>query len=210
MDYLRRHRGDVREAAAEYRRELAGATSDRAEETSTDMDTLTIQQRQVHQAQLQQHQRRLSASGEVSFQDSGSESTSDCEFWTVLLDAGCTNAADHERAPVCAICLAGLHPQSAFSSTTTEHELRNVAVQLRCSHAFHRHCIDRCVEDGSLCCPLCRTVFYTTARRHVMEATADAEATAAAVAASADRHRQRLQQRLQERRTLRAGGRGND
>ena len=162
---------------------------------------MTPQQQQPSQEQLQVQHFFGSEDAVSSEIDSAGD-----EFWTIAS----TRAASNDSASMCAICLAALHhSESCVLATTPEGQPPNV-VQLHCSHSFHKSCIARCIDQlgGSLCCPLCRTVFYTAARRHVMEATAEAEAAAAAIAESGDRHRQRLQQRLEARRARRAAGRG--
>jgi hypothetical protein len=198
MAYLRRHRGDVRAAAADYHNVLTKTQLDTgvAVETRAGSPPTTQTLMQQTSPQLQQ--------SPVDSDESGTGLSSD-EFWKILtadIDPMCSAC---DPAPMCAICLTGLHPQSGLCLARTERQRADVA-QLRCSHTFHRSCIARCIdiESGSLCCPLCRTVFLTTARRHLMQAAAEAEAAAAAVAASGDRHRQRLQERLEVRRARRA------
>ena len=218
MDYLRRYRGDVQAAAAAYRRELTShaeadpaangveaaednAAVRRSREEDQAVGLATQRGEQVALLQQQQQpgtalQVQVQVHSEEEEEEEANLSLDASEFWTALTDSrtNATSEAGDECDTICAICLAGQEHGGA------------ARVQLGCSHMFHHSCIKRCVDlhAGALCCPLCRCVTYTTARRRVMEASAEAEAAAAAVVASGDRHRQRLQERLQERRAMRA------
>jgi len=189
MEFLRRHRGDVRAAAADYHNEVTNTQVGPGIAVETAVRSPTTAQTPMQQTSLRLQQ------SVVDSDESLAGSPGD-EFWKIV--------TANDPAAVCAICLTGLYPQGGLSMATSKK--RADVAQLRCSHAFHRSCIARCVdvENGSLCCPLCRTVYLTTARRHLIQAAAEAEAAAAAVAASGDRHRQRLQQRLEARRARRA------
>ena len=191
MTFLRRHRGDVPAAVADYRNELTNTQVD-ALDTGIVVE-IAVESRTTAQTPMQQTSLRLQQSV-VDSDESLAGSPGD-EFWKIV--------TANDPAQMCAICLTGLDQQGLGMATLKK---RADVAQLRCSHAFHRSCIARCVdvENGSLCCPLCRTVYLTTARRHLMQAAAEVEAAAAAVAASGDRHRQRLQERLEARRARRA------
>ncbi|MBA0558729.1 hypothetical protein Golob_015734 [Gossypium lobatum] len=49
---------------------------------------------------------------------------------------------------VCSVCLEAMEKRD---------EMRELC---KCSHVFHRECIDRWVKEGRLTCPLCRSALY--------------------------------------------------
>ncbi|KAG0497011.1 hypothetical protein HPP92_001702 [Vanilla planifolia] len=64
-----------------------------------------------------------------------------------ILDADCTSVSRHREAMggqvKCVICLSGIREGD---------EIRKP----RCSHLFHRSCLDRWIEQRRVDCPLCR------------------------------------------------------
>lgn len=49
---------------------------------------------------------------------------------------------------VCSVCLESMEKRD---------EMREI---WKCSHVFHRECIDRWVQEGRVTCPLCRSALY--------------------------------------------------